>query len=356
MNKRINIAICGFQGYVGKTLVSLLLGHPHLKIVAFLAGKSDEQFQTHVEIAVKQIVPVYSLPEMLEKQNEVDLLLLATPPDVSIALVQKLKNTSMKIIDLSGAFRLPQQEMFLWYGLQHHIPEYLNGAAYALSPWSNQIIGQKLLANPGCYATCALMALIPLLKENIIKKNTIIIDAKSGTSGAGKKANLDLMFSEMADNFFPYKVGKHQHKPEINYMLEQYTGKPCKVIFTTQMLPLLRGISMTIYADVISDIQSDEESIATITKVYQTAYAGYPLVKFAAINQGNAENDKFLLSLKSVSGTPNTHIAYYVEEGKLYLFASIDNLLKGAASQAIENINRLYQLPPETSLLAKEVV
>ena len=350
MNIEINIGIYGAQGYVGSELLKLVSQHPCLKLSAIVVRAPKAQMPD-----VKN-VPIYYVSALHELEDKIDVLLLATPPQGSIETVTVLKNKNIKIIDLSGAFRLGEADLSHWYGLTHQIPELENGAQYGLSPWGfgNATLQNNVLANPGCYATAALMSLIPLLKNNVIKSNNIIIDAKSGTSGAGKKSDSSLMFSEMSENFFPYKVGKHQHIPEINKALFQYSQKECQVTLMTHMLPISRGISMSIYADGQNEFETDESISKAISVAYDLAYQDYPLLSFAEINLGDAQKDQFYLSLKNVVGTAKTHIAYYVDQGKVYLFTCIDNLLKGAASQAIENINALYHLPLQTGLLSKE--
>lgn len=351
MNGEINIAICGVNGYVGFELLGLVKQHPYLNLAAIVA----RQVQAAVPVIAEQNIPIYPVNALHALEDKIDVLLLATPPQASIEIVEALKNTDIKIIDLSGAFRLSQEELNQWYNIEHHIPELQNGAKYGLSPWGiNNSTHHNVLANPGCYATAALMSLIPLLKYNVIKETNIIIDAKSGTSGSGKNVHPHLMFCEMSENFFPYKVGKHQHIPEINNALSQFSQKTCHVMLMSHMLPITRGISMSIYADTQPKLQSDKKISEAINAAYNLAYKDYPLAKFNEINLGDAQNDQYFLSLKSVVGTAKTHISYYVDQGKIVLFTCIDNLLKGAASQAIENINALYHLPLHTGLLTEE--
>ena len=343
MKNKIKIGLCGADGYVGAALLTLISSHPYLK----LAGV----FARNPESSDKIGVPVYPMDQLAEKENELDVLLLAVPPGASIEIITLLKDTPLKIIDLSGAFRLSRDELHAWYGISHDIPSLLTGAPYGLSPFASECLEhQKVVANPGCYATCALMSLIPLLQQGIVRNDNMIIDAKSGVSGAGKKSNPDLMFCEMRENFFPYKVGTHQHTPEINNALFSYTHQSCQITLVTHMLPVMRGISMSIYTDVNAGFDSEKEVFAAIEAAYQSAYRDYPFVKWGEINRGNVEQDHYLLSLKNVVNTPNTHIAYCVDGGKIRIFSCIDNLLKGAASQAIENINTLYHWPVETGL------
>jgi N-acetyl-gamma-glutamyl-phosphate reductase len=189
-----------------------------------------------------------------------------------------------------------------------------------------------------------------LLKANLISADNIIIDAKSGVSGAGKQANQALMFCEISDNFFAYKVGQHQHTPEIDHALHSLSGQQTQVLLTTQMLPVSQGISMNIYTEACNKKSSDQDTSIAIQQAYDAAYKNYPFVKWVDLAQNDTAKNQQILSLKNVVGTANTHIGYFVNRQKITLFASIDNLLKGAASQAIENINTLFQLPIHTGL------
>ena len=356
MSSQVRVCVSGVQGYAGKALLGLIKQHPKLQLAAVLATKEKTHYDK-LAVLKEESIPLYSLVEISQQEVFIDVLLLATPPEVSIEVVAYLQGSGIKIIDLSGAFRLPAEEFQGWYGVKHKIPGLLDESCYGLSPWNNQDVNDcQVLANPGCYATCALMPLLPLLRMGVIREDSIVIDAKSGSSGAGKQLSAHLMFSEMAENFFPYKVGDHQHTPEIKNTISQLTNNHCDISFVTHMLPIVRGISMSIYANAAKSFSSDEDISAAIEEAYSIAYEDYPLAKIAKINAGNPEHDAYILSLKSVVGTPYVHIAYFVDNGKIFVFSSIDNLLKGAASQAIENINALYQLPLATGLLAKECV
>jgi N-acetyl-gamma-glutamyl-phosphate reductase len=206
------------------------------------------------------------------------------------------------------------------------------------------------VANPGCYATSILMALLPLLRPSgsgdpgIIDPASLVIDAKSGTSGAGRKANEDLLFTEVDGDCLPYRVGKHQHIPEIIQAVQRLSGVEIDPLFATNLLPVRRGITSGIYARL-----RPGKSLADVAGAFESAYAGYPLLAHGAIEEAPK-----LLSLRRVAGSPRTQIAYTTDGNKLYLFSAIDNLLKGAASQAVENLNRLLDLPLETGLLGLE--
>lgn len=351
-NKKIKVSICGIHGYVGKVLLKLILNHPQLTLVNILARNAESIDVTTSLINNTQHILVCSVAEFSEKHHGLtDVLFLATPADASIEIVSTLKNSKIKIIDLSGAFRLPIADLEKWYGLSHTLENLITGAPYGLSPFGFQTSNeQQVLANPGCYPTCALLSLIPLLQKNVIKNSNIIIDAKSGTSGAGKKNNPELMYCEMNENFFPYKIGEHQHLPEIKKALAHYTQYNCDITFVTHLLPIHSGIYMTIYADVNDNLQEDNEIARAIGDAFYSAYQNYPLIKYNQIHSGNTEVHKYYLALKNVISTAHTHINYFVYNKKIILFSCIDNLWKGAASQAIENINTLFELPVETGL------
>ena len=343
------VALCGTQGYAGQQLAKILLQHPNFELVACFSRESNPS-ALYAMMPNLQSVKVLPLANIELHSHLFEVLLLATPIDISMQVMAKLTHTSLHMIDLSGAFRLPEEDYLPWYGLPHSASELLPQCHYGLSPWVKYPTKLAMkVANPGCYATCALMALLPLLKNNIIQHNNIIIDAKSGASGAGRHTSLN--FCDINNNFFPYKIGKHQHTPEIQHIIQQHTQQTAQVLLTTQMLPVNHGIAMTIYADANKIVSAS--ILDDIATAYHTAYHQYPLCKYAAINN---DDESRLLQLKSVVGTPYTHINYYVIGNKVVIIAFIDNLLKGAASQAIENLNALYQLPLFTGLLAEALI
>ncbi|BCD92602.1 N-acetyl-gamma-glutamyl-phosphate reductase [Francisella halioticida] len=337
------ICIAGVNGYTGQLLKKLIDNHPNFELVGSL-GISSQEDKAYT----------YTLDNINSENFAVDFLLLATPADVSINILEKLqtKNIKVKAIDLSGALRLDVDLLKSWYNLSHSIKEFEHGAKYGLSPYVKFNEQDNVIANPGCYATCALLSLLPLLKHNLIKPSNIIIDAKSGVSGAGKKPRQDLMFSEMLNNFFPYKIGKHQHTPEILKALAEFDIKEDDFYFNTSMLPIHSGISMSIYADLNLDNQASEKDIRDlVSNAYNKEYANYPLFKFIDIAaKTDSTQVSSFLSIKSVAGTPNTHLGFTLKNNKIIIFSFIDNLLKGAVTQAIENLNNYYGLPITTGL------
>jgi N-acetyl-gamma-glutamyl-phosphate reductase len=352
MQQRTSVAICGAQGYSGQALTKLVLQHPHLQLAGVFSRRDAAEIYRLLPQLAEHHIPIWPMKEFHDRLATIDVLLLATPAATSMELATAGAEHVTHVIDLSGAFRLPPDSFAKWYGIPHSAPELLDQAIYGLLPWwqthASNSHKTRLIANPGCYATCSLMALLPLIKQNILQTERIIIDAKSGVSGAGRAAKESLLFCEVADNFFPYKIGQHQHTPEIQHTLEQYTGQSVQLTLTTHLLPIVRGISLICYAQAQSRFNNDSAIEEAVEQAYRQAYQDYPLVTFSRLNQ--AQPQQHLLAVNQVAHTPNTHIVYYVQQGQLIIAASLDNLLKGAASQAIENINALYTWPLTTGL------
>jgi N-acetyl-gamma-glutamyl-phosphate reductase len=298
-------------------------------------------------------VPVQNLSELESWLPELDTVFLATPAEASLSLAARIRQASPRvdIIDLSGAFRLKAGASAYkdWYRLDHCEAELLAQADYGLAPFAAPLSVKegRLVANPGCFATSVLMALVPLLKAGVVNPATLVIDSKSGSSGAGKKGAEHLLFTEVDGECLPYRVGRHQHLPEIREWAEQLSGVSIDPFFATHLLPVRRGILSSIYAELAPGKTAED-----VTRAFASIYENYELVRFGAI-EGKAGNvparqqiqNAWGLSLKKVTGTARTHLQYTVEGKKLYLFSLIDNLLKGAASQAVENFNRLYDYP-----------
>ena len=333
-------AIIGAQGYSGRELARLLLQHPHIQLTHVYTRNPEWRLSDELsEPGAAQVQ--HGLVEHLNKDiPNVDIVFLATPHEASIELTKLLYDKVKWIIDLSGAFRLPAEIFDQWYQPAHDAKELLSKAQYGLCPWQ-QAAPTKLIANPGCYATAVLMALLPFAAAGLVPDQTIIIDAKSGISGAGRTAKNELLFCEMANNFYPYKIGKHQHTPEIQQATLQFTQAKIKPLLTTQVLPIPRGISAALY---IPFQGSKEKIIEQVHTAYQQAYTNYPLVKYAYLPDLAHKAQQQLLALRNISGSCRTHIGYEVVDDHIVVFSMIDNLLKGAASQAVENANRILGL------------
>lgn len=335
-NPPISAAIVGARGYTGLELAKLLLVHPAVSLAECYATKG---FSLAEELGDAKALAVQCHAQESLVDSQVSLVFLATPAEVSMELAPKLLAQGKTVIDLSGAFRLKKHDYKSWYAMDHAEPALLKSAHYGLVPWAIPSSKNKLIANPGCYATAIAMALIPLLKNKLIKPDQIMIDAKSGTSGAGKKAAENLLFTEVEGNCLPYRVGRHQHTPEIIETVEMFSGVEIDPHFSTHLLPVKRGIIAGIYA--VSTGASKSEILAA----YKLAYADYPLVQVGdlALSNKNA-------SLSRVAGTPKTHLLVEQVKEKIYVYSVIDNLLKGAASQAVENMNQLMDVPIITGL------
>ncbi len=331
----VPVSIVGARGYAGLELAKLLFKHPGVELTNAFATKP---FRLSDDVMDKKAEKVNCMTDDQVMSHLTDVVFLATPAEVSLELAPKILAKGKKVIDLSGAFRLKTGDILKWYGFAHTEPKWLANAEYGLSPFCGPSkTASQLIANPGCYSTAVSMALIPLLKHDLIDSESLAIDAKSGTTGAGRKANENLLFSEVSGECLPYRVGKHQHFPEIQETVEKFSGRTIDPHFTTNLLPVSRGIIASIFA------KTKTKNIQDITKAYETEFANYPLVRFGTeINK--------LASLKNVVGTPYTNLSYELTGNKLYLFSTIDNLLKGAASQAVENLNRLLDFPLTFSL------
>lgn len=318
---KMNVAVVGGSGYSGLELQRLLKKHPHVaSVTAF-----NSQTTSHM------------------KPTDYQIVFLATPAEVSMELVPEILKAGSKVIDLSGAFRLSQGDVFenykTWYGLDHTAQDFLQQAHYGLVPWNKTKKETNLIANPGCYATAVLMGLLPLLSFGLIDEKTVVIDAKSGATGAGKKASEAMLFCEVEGECLPYKIGEHQHFPEIQQYAQAFGGQFIDPFFATSLLNTRRGIIAGIYAQL-----GPGKNPQDVSSAFQEFYAHYPLVEVSE------EISREMVSLKAVVGTAKTRIAYKVVGRKIYLYCTIDNLLKGAASQAVENFNLMNQFPVTTGL------
>ncbi len=340
----VKVSVVGARGYTGLETARQLLKHPYAELTHCFATTG---FSLSDYIQNPKAKTVQCLTETDLMTHLTDVVFLATPAEISLKLAPQILKQNKKVIDLSGAFRLKKNDYPTWYAFEHTQKELLQNATYGLAPFAKpNTSANALIANPGCYASSVLMALIPLLKNNLILKDTIVIDAKSGTTGAGKKASENLLFTEVDGECLPYKIGKHQHLPEIIEAVEFFTGVTINPFFTTHLLPTRRGILSSLYMKVSPNVK-----ISDIEKAFSQSYANETLVQF-----GESEKVPQLMSLKKVVGTAQTHITYHLKNDQLFVFSTIDNLMKGAATQAIENFNRLYDLPTHTGLESCEAL
>lgn len=352
MESKKNVGIVGARGYSGLELARLLLAHPAARLAAcFATDPTTFKLGDELFLPEADAVPTLGMDalEASDLATRFDTIFLATPAEVSLTLAPSLVAKGVNTIDLSGAFRLAAAEYPAWYGFTHPTPTSLLSAHYGLVPFAAPFAREAergiLVANPGCYVTAVLMALIPLLRSEVIDASSIVIDAKSGTTGAGKKATENLLFSEVDGECFPYKIGRHQHYPEIVQYLRKFGGVATSPFFSTSLLATPRGIIAGIYANLATG-----KTESDVAAAFAEAYAGYPLARIAPL----AATPK-IASLRRVVGSNAVHIGYSVDgtsaKPKLYLYSLVDNLLKGAASQAVENFNRIADLPIATGLM-----
>lgn len=339
--RRIPVSVAGATGYAGAELCALLAGHPQVEIAGLYSGARGETLpfeKLHFSLAGKAgpAVEPFRMESLFGRSPA--CVFLATPNETSAELAPKLVAAGIRVIDLSGSFRLREPgEYERWYGFTHPDPDLLRGAVYGLTEWCDgELRGRPLVANPGCYPTSILLALKPLLP--IIDRNRpLVCDSKSGVSGAGKRGDLPYSFAEMAGNFKAYGVGGHRHEPEIR----QELGLPgeASFVFVPHLLPIVRGILSTLYVGFTRAVTAPE-----VSSLYEAAYGRAPFVKVRPASE--------LPELRSVVGTPRAEIGFTLLAGgrTAVVVSVIDNLLKGAASQAVQNFNRVFDLDEREGL------
>lgn len=327
----MKVAIIGGTGYGAVELARFLQGHPYAELTTIIShsqdGVSFSEVYPHMTEIIDQSMESLDVKTLSKK---VDLVFFATPSNVSKDIAPALVEQGLTCIDLSGDFRLDSPLLYqTWYGAPAAEQDYLDQAVYGLSEIYRQEIKEaKLIANPGCYPTATLLGLIPAIQGKFITHQSIIVDGKTGVSGAGRGLSLAVHFSEMNDNTKAYKLGEHKHIPEMERFLTKEAKDSVQVNFTPHIVPVTRGIMTTIYADLQEEITQSE-----IEAFYQTFYQNAPFVRIRKSGS--------IPSTKEVYGSNYCDIALHVDKrtGKLIIVSVIDNLVKGAAGQAIQNMN-----------------
>ena len=336
----IKIGIVGAAGYSGVELIKLLLNHPDAEISKLFGNSSVGQRIENVHSSLRGMISSEIEPFDLSALNGIDLLFVALPSGSSMNIIEKAYESGVKVIDLGGDFRLNDQAIYSqYYKHEHTATQLLSKSVYGLSEWNEEAISSaKLIANPGCYPTSILLAIIPFLKNRLLKDELISIVSYSGTSGAGKSASTNMIFSEVSESVRAYKVGSHQHNPEIKQYLELFGGTQTKFSFVPHLLPATRGIYTTIHASVNNGITEK-----TIEEVYESHYSGSPFIRL--IHPSIPE-------MKDVLHTNFCDIGFNLNDNNsLVVFSAIDNLVKGAAGQAIQNMNIMFGLNQTEGLL-----
>ena len=340
----IKVGIIGATGYAGNELVRLLLGHKDAEIVWLGSRSYIDQNYSDVYRNMFKLVDAKCMDDNMEQlANEVDVIFTATPQGLCTSLVNDEILSKTKIIDLSADFRLKDVNVYeQWYKLEHKAPQYIDEAVYGLCEINRDKVSKdtRIIANPGCYTTTSILTLYPMVKEGIINPDTIIIDAKSGTSGAGRGAKVANLFCEVNESMKAYGVGTHRHTPEIEEQLGYACGRDdLKLIFTPHLVPMNRGILVTAYANLAKDV-TYEDVKAAYDKYYDKEYFVRVLPKDVCPETRWVEGSNFV------------DIGFKIEPrtNRLIMMGALDNLVKGAAGQAVQNMNLLFGLPENEGL------
>ncbi len=338
----INVAIIGASGYTGVELARILCNHPNIKLTAATsrqyAGKPlAEVFPSlrgKTELVCENLEPA----QLCERA---DLFFTAVPHKTAMDLVPSLLAAGKKVVDLSADFRLRDVAVYEEWYQAHSSPELIHEAVYGLPElYREQIKRARLVANPGCYPTSIILGLAPLLKNNIIDPTTIIADSKSGTSGAGRGALVGSLFCEVADGFRAYKVGgTHRHTPEIEQEINALCNGSVKISFTPHLLPISRGIMSTVYASPVKECNLND-----LTALYQKTYQDEPFVRI--LPAGSFPATQYVRG----SNFCDISINHDLRTNRLIILSAIDNIVKGAAGQAIQNMNLMLGLQETTGL------
>jgi N-acetyl-gamma-glutamyl-phosphate reductase len=332
----VKVGIIGATGYAGNELVRLLLGHKDVEIV-WLGSRSyvDEKY-SDVYRNMFKLVDAKCLDDNMEAlASEVDVIFTATPQGLCASLVNDDILNKTKIIDLSADFRLKNVNIYEeWYKIEHKAPQYIDEAVYGLCEINRDKINKdtRIIANPGCYTTTSILTLYPMVKEGIIDPDTIIIDAKSGTSGAGRGAKVNNLFCEVNESMKAYGVGTHRHTPEIEEQLGYAVNRDdIKLIFTPHLVPMNRGILVTAYANLTKEVTYDE-----VKAIYDKYYGDEFFIRVL-------EKD-ICPETRWVEGSNFVDIGFKIEPRtkRLIMMGALDNLVKGAAGQAVQNMNLMF--------------
>lgn len=332
----IRAGIIGSTGYAGGELVRILTAHKEVEIVWYGSRSYIDKKYAQVYQNMFQIVDAVCMDDNMEElADQVDVIFTATPQGLCASLVNEKILSKVKIIDLSADFRIKDVSIYeKWYGIEHKSPEYIEEAVYGLCEINREDVKKaRLVANPGCYTTCSILTAYPLAKEGLIDMSTLIIDAKSGTSGAGRGAKLANLYCEVNENMKAYGVTTHRHTPEIEEQLGYAAGEEVLINFTPHLVPMNRGILSTEYANLKKTVTYEE-----VKAIYDKYYSDEKFVRVL-------EQDVFP-ETKWVEGSNYVDINFKIDErtGRIIMVGAIDNLVKGAAGQAVQNMNLMFGL------------
>ena len=338
----IKASIVGASGYSGAELLKILLRHQRVKVEKLFANSSAGKRVTDLYPWFSGRVDAAYESYTAEAASTSDLLFIALPSGEAMNIVPELVERKKKVIDLGGDFRLQDPSLYQkYYKHEHKATSILPQAVFGLPEWNRAAIKTaSLVANPGCYPTSAILPLAPLLKEQIIQPAGISVSSLSGVSGAGRSSSVELSLAEVNESVKAYKVGVHQHIPEITTVLETITGLPVSLTFVPHLLPITRGIYTSIYAPLKKDVQP-----ADVLAAFRKYYAAEPFVRMS---------DTAIPEIKNVNYTNFIDIGFriYPENNQLIIFSAIDNLVKGAAGQAVQNMNLMFGFEETEGLLS----
>ena len=338
----IKAGIIGATGYAGNELVRLLMGHKEVEIKWYGSRSYIDQKYAEVYQNMFEIVDDVCMDDNMEALAEqVDVIFTATPQGFLAGVLNEGLLEKTKIIDLSADFRIKDVAVYeKWYKIEHKSPQFIGEAVYGLCEVNrDKVKNARLVANPGCYTTCSILTAYPLVKEGLIDPDTLIIDAKSGTSGAGRSAKVDSLFCEVNENIKAYGVASHRHTPEIEEQLSYAAGKPVVISFTPHLVPMNRGILVTAYASLTKEV-TWEEVRAAYDKYYKDEYFVRVLDKDVVPQTRWVEGSNFA----------DVNFKIDPRTNRIVMMGAIDNMVKGAAGQAIQNMNLLFGLPENTGL------
>ncbi len=338
----IRVGIIGATGYAGGELVRILSGHKDAEIKWYGSRSYIDQKYADVYRNMFQIVDAVCMDDNMEElASQVDVIFTATPQGLCASLVNEDILSKTKIIDLSADFRLKDVKVYEeWYKIEHKAPQFIEEAVYGLCEVNRESVkGARLVANPGCYTTCSILTAYPLAKEGLIDMDTLIIDAKSGTSGAGRGAKVQNLFCEVNENMKAYGVASHRHTPEIEEQLGYAAGKPVVLSFTPHLVPMNRGILATEYAKLTRDVSWED-----VKAVYDNYYGDEKFIR--VLDRDVCPETKW------VEGSNYVDIGFKIDPrtNRIIMMGAIDNLVKGAAGQAVQNMNLMFGLKESEGL------
>ena len=338
----IKAGIIGSTGYAGQELVRILTQHKDAEVVWYGSRSYIDKKYADVFANMFEIVDEKCLDDNIEElADKVDVIFTATPQGLCSSLVNEEILNKVKIIDLSADFRIKDVATYeKWYKIEHKSPEFIDEAVYGLCEINREKTkGARLIANPGCYTTCSILSIYPMVKEGLIDPKSIIIDAKSGTSGAGRGAKVPNLFCEVNENIKAYGVGTHRHTPEIEEQLGYAAGEEVLINFTPHLVPMQRGILVTAYANLKKEVTYEE-----VKAVYDKYYKKEQFIRVLE-NETPPET-------RWVEGSNYVDVSFKIDErtGRIIMMGALDNLIKGAAGQAVQNMNIIFGLPENEGL------